>query len=246
MAVVHVRAGLACHPDDFLGAVDDRVGDHLDQVPGVREGRHARLHGQLGDPHVFRRVDGRRVAEQQADAERPVGQVAGQAGEESGELRGRGRALPGGVPEAAQDLGQRAARREPGDLGHPGLCPRGGEAVVDRPPLGRDRPVGGRHRAGSRLQLQRGRDPVQRLQAQSGQVADVAVEVDESRRHHQTRGVHLGARSGQAGTDLRDPARSDGDVGDGVEPGLRIDHAAAAQHDLRFGHPPAPLQRGQV
>ena len=185
MAVVHVRAGLGGGPYDLLGAVDDRAGYHLDQVPRVREGRPASLRGQPGDPQVLRRVDGRRVAEQQADPECPVGQVAGQPGEQGGELPGRGRALPAGVPEAAQYLGQIPVRREPADLGHPGLGPGRGEAVVDRPPL----------------------------------------------------------------------APADGHVGDGVEPGLRVDDAPAAQHrvsvaafggGLRFGHPPAPFQRAQV
>ena len=83
----------------------------------------------------------------------------------------------------------------------------------------------------------------------------MTVQVDEPGRHHQARGVHLSGRRGQAGTDLRDPARADGHVGDGVEPGLRIDYAAAAQDQaslaafgggLRFGHPPAPFWRGQV
>ena len=75
------------------------------------------------------------------------------------------------------------------------------------------------HRGNASLELQRGGDPVQRLQPQAAQVADVAVQVDEPGRHHLAGHIdvapcHLGR---QAGPDRRDPAVRQGHVAHRVQ-----------------------------
>ena len=119
VAVVHMRAGLPGRPDDLFRAVDQGIRRQLGQVPGVREGRHPGGRGQPGDLEVLVGADARRVAEQDADTQGPVGQVGGQAGQHRAQLPGRGRALPGRVADAGQERGQASRQRQPGYRFHP-------------------------------------------------------------------------------------------------------------------------------
>ena len=73
MAVVHVGAGLACRPDDLLGAVGQGGGRHLDEVARVGERGHARLGREPGHAQILGWAGRGRVAEQHADAERAIG-----------------------------------------------------------------------------------------------------------------------------------------------------------------------------
>ena len=81
VAVVHVSAGLGGGPDDLLGAVGEGGRHHLDEVPRVGERGHARLGRQPGDALVLLRAGRGRVAEQHADAERPIGQIGREPGQ---------------------------------------------------------------------------------------------------------------------------------------------------------------------
>ena len=98
---------------------------------------------------------------------------------------------------------QAGVGRQSGHRLHPGQRPGGGEAVVDRPALLRGPAVRLGHRGDAGLELQRGGHPVQGLQPQAAQVADVAVQVDEPGRHHLAGHVHVAPATGPSGPSRR-------------------------------------------
>ena len=109
----------------------------------------------------------------------------------------------------------------PGDGLHPGQRPGRGEAVVDRPALGRGAPVGGVHRRDARFQLERGGDAVQGLQPQPG---DVLTWLCRSMNPAVTTrpATSSSARAGrQAVPTCGDPAAGDRDVRHRVQAGSR-------------------------
>ena len=60
----------------------------------------------------------------------------------------------------------------------------------------------------------------------------VPMNVDEARRDDQSAGVD-GLASGQRrGADLGDAIAANADVTDGIEPGFRVDDAAAGNHEI--------------
>lgn len=121
---------------------------------------------------------------------------------------------------------------------HAGGRPRRREAVVDRPPLGGGPAVGLVHRQGARLELERGGDPVERLQPLARDVLAVAVQVDEPRAHDEPRGVDGGGSGKGLLADLPDGTAGDPDVADRIEAGLGVDHPAAAEDEVVHGRHP--------
>ena len=196
----------------------------------------AGLGGEFGDPQVLRRAGRGRVPEQDADAERPVGQIGRQAGQQRGDLRGLRRALPGRVGNAGHEGVQARVRRQAGHRLHPGQRPGGGETVIDRPSLCGGAAVGVGDRGDARLELQRGGDAVHGLQPQAAEVADVTVQVDKSGRHDLPRHVDIDSGRRQSGPDRGDLAVRHGDIPHRVQPRFWIDHPAAAQHHARVAH----------
>ena len=127
--------------------------------------------------------------------------------------------MPGRVGDAGHERAQAGVGRQPGHGLHPGQRPGGGETVVDRPALVRGAAVRLGHRGDAGLEFQRRGHPVHGLQAQAAQVADVAVQVDEPRRHYLARHVDVATRNAgrQARSDGCDPVGRNGHVAHGVQ-----------------------------
>ena len=148
----------------------------------------------------------------------------------------------------ARNVASLPSRADPGDGLHPGQRPGRGEAVVDGPALGRRAPVRGLHRGDACFQLKRGGDAIQGLQRKAGDVVHVTVQIDEPGRDHEACDVEVRLGAGQGVTDLGDLAAGDRDILHGIQAGFGIDHAPAAQHDVRPAHraPPQSGQRGHT
>ena len=64
----------------------------------------------------------------------------------------------------------------------------------------------------------------------------MTVQINEPGRHHEARHVEVSLGAGQGVTDLRDLAAGDRDILHRIQAGFGIDHAPAAQHDVRLAH----------
>ena len=119
----------------------------------------------------------------------------------------------------------------------PGGRPGGGVPIVQGPAL--DARLGIRRRHGHRahLQLESGRDAVERLQSVTPHGLRVAVQVDEPRSDHAPRGIEDDVPA-QVGADRRDAGPVDRKVRRRVEALAGIDHASAADHHLEVDHAP--------
>jgi hypothetical protein len=100
---VHVRTGGPRGADELFGPIDERVRRELDDVTGVREGRHPGRRSQLGDGEILGRVDAGRVADQDADADRAGRDVGLDLLEDPCELGFGGRPLPLLPGQSAED-----------------------------------------------------------------------------------------------------------------------------------------------
>src|SRR5580704_10546521 len=124
---------------------------------------------------------------------------------------------------------------------HAGECPRGGEPVVDRAPLGGCMAVGGFDGADAGFEFQRGRDSIQSANPQPGNVHRVAVQVDESSCHNVASDVEVERGWPERFADLGDAAAGERDVDDLVATGFGIDDPAGPQHDVVDGHRRVPV-----
>ena len=198
----------------------------------MREGRDAGRRGQLRDREILGRIDARRVADDDADADRARRDVVRDLVEDPRQLRGRSRLAAIPRPTIPPKIAPRAAvERAARDHVHASHGPRCREAEVDRrtpPLLAGVRAIDGR---AAGFELERGRDAVARLQPPTRKRLRVAVQVDEARRDDEPADVDR-RRPLERVTNRGDAPTVDAHVASPVEPGLRIEHPPAGQHQV--------------
>jgi hypothetical protein len=193
VAVVHVGARLGGGAHELLGAVHARGGREGDEIPHMREGRHAARRGETRHAQVFRGARPRRVTHQHADAEAAPRQLGLQEADDAVLLGGGGFPLPRGVREVREHGGRAPIAAVPGEHLDPRGRPGRGVTEVQGPAL-RGRPgIRLRHRDRARFELERGGDAVEGLEPVPAHALRVAVQVDEAGRDHTALGREHGA-----------------------------------------------------
>ncbi len=111
---------------------------------------------------------------------------------------------------------------------------------MQEPSVGGRRCVGLLDRHEPRLEVERRRDAVERLQPLARDGVDVAVQVYEARSDHEAGHVDDGRPLGREGrSDSNHRAAVHRHVGYSVGPGARVDHAPAAENQHTHSkHPP--------
>ena len=102
VAVVHAGTGLAGRADDLLGTVHGPVRGELDEVARVGEGRHPAGRGERRHPQVLPGSRSWRVPDQQADSQRPVGDIGFQDAQDAVDFGRGSSALPPRVREVGE------------------------------------------------------------------------------------------------------------------------------------------------
>ena len=240
---VHVRARVERSRDDFDGAQKPTVG--ATQVTHMRVSRRGGLGGQPRHLEVLHPRGLAAVAQEHTDAEGAVIELTPQRLEHASTLPVRELSVPGRCSDVGQECRQ-ARRHVDAAHAHARQCPRCGVAeVVGATALGHAG-IGPRHVEHPRLEFQGGGHSVADLKPPRRGIRAVTVQVNEARCDDLTGRVPLlgAVQVGAAARDHRvDATPRDGHVADGIEPRLRIDDPASADHDIVLAHASSRMSR---
>ena len=241
--LMHVRPGFCGSVNDLLRAVDrgGRIG--LDELAGVGVGGCAGLRGESRHSEVFVGAGAWGVADENADAERAVGELRAQSGEDPLDVPRARLLLPCRVSDVCEGGADASVGLDTGEYLHPGHRPGGREPEIQRSPLGRRGSIGDADRVHPGFELEGGGDAVESLQSVAGHRLRMTVQVDEPRADDQAGDVNdLGSLLLSGKADGRDAVTADDDVGHLVASQLGIDDPPSTEHDHSW-HADDPISR---